>query len=543
MNRHLPKRLGAGFAVWSVIGSLAAACGSSTSVRVPPGDDDTGGEGGRPTDTGGEGGRPTDTGGGPDAAGISAGGSDAPDSHAGRAGSNDAGAPNEGGAAGQAGSTSDAGSGGADAQCGECCTARDCLGDGADYVCTDHRCVNVAGSLSGLLWKLPCTGPHVDISCSSDPTVTVTSTLGGATGTTYDVTLHFRGVVERKNYLGGCSDGSFWQSGGADNGDTFNVYELRVSSPPQDYFLNVGSGAQSATVAIDYVKTVRIDAGATVTLFAASKDSAELFNRDASSAPISVQGTSVAQPFDGQFIQMLVESVTPSEIGSGAVIGGGTSGSALSFSGAQLATVADSTLLHPTSVTQEAWFQFQGATGGYNTILGKPQGTATNDSYTLWFESGTFRGYASSTDSNYISQPWSDVTAWHHAAFTYDLQAERQTLYIDGVVVACVVASGPIAYDTHPLWIGADSDNGQQDGFWNGVIDEVRVFSTARRADQIWADLHTHKLGPTAGLVAEWTFDEGTGQSVSDSSGNAQGAVLGSSLAVEASDPVWVTGR
>ena len=500
------------FAAWSVLGSLAVACGSSSRKQALPADGGSGGQGGSKPGTGGA----------AATAGVGAGAGDAPDSSAGQAGSNEPGPANEGGASGEAGSSSHAGAGAG---------GTDDLDD-------------VAGSLSGLLWKLPCTGPHIDVSCTSDPTVTVDTTLGGAAGVTYDVTLHFRGVVERKNYLGGCSDGSFWQSGGADNGDIGNVYELRVSSPPQHYFLNVGSGPQTNTVAIDYVKTLRIDAGATVTLFAASKDGAELFNRDANSTPISVQGTSVAQPFDGQFIQMDVESVAPSVIATGTVIGGGTSGSALRFSGAQLATVADSTTLHATtSVTQEAWFKFDGALGGYNAILGKPEGNATNDSYTMWFESGTFRGYAGPTNSAYLSQPWSDVTEWHHAAFTYDGQAQRQTLYIDGAIVACTPLSGPIAYDSHPLWIGADMDNGLQSGFWNGTIDEVRLFSTARTAEQIWTDLHTHQLGPTDGLIGEWTFDEGSGQTAGDSSGKTQDAVLGTSSADEASDPVWVSGR
>lgn len=543
MNRHLPKRLGLGFAAWSVLGSFAAACGSADHVRVLPNDD-----GG----AAGQSGSSPDTGGTPATAGVGGRGG-SPNSQAGQAGGGEAGASNAGaaglagassaGASGEAGSSSEPGAAGADNQCGGCCSALDCPGDGAGYLCTDHQCVNVAGSLSGLLWKLPCTGPHENISCASDPTVSVESTLGGATGVTYDVTLHFRGVVERKNYLGGCSDSNFWQSGGADNGDIGNVYELRVSSPPQDYFLNVGSGPQNNPVAIDYVKTVRIDAGATVTLFAASKDAAELFNHDASSAPISVSGTTVAQPFDGQFIQMDVESVAPSTIASGAVIGGGSSGSALSFNGAQFASVADAAPFHPTSVTQEAWFKFDGAKGGYNAILGKPEGTATNDSYTLWFESGTMRGYVGATSQGYISMPWSDVTQWHHAAFVYDAEASRQILYIDGAVVACAAANGAIAYDTHPVLIGGDSDNGTLDGFWNGTLDEVRLFSSARTSDQVWADLHTHKLGPTQGLIAEWTFDEGTGQDVGDSSGNALGAQLGLSPAVEGIDPVWVSGR
>jgi hypothetical protein len=80
-------------------------------------------------------------------------------------------------------------------------------------------------------------------------------------------------------------------------------------------------------------------------------------------------------------------------------------------------------------------------------------------------------------------------------------------------------------------------------GFWNGALDEVRLFSTARTADEIWADLHTHELGATAGLIGEWTFDDASGQVAVESSGNALDATLGSSNAVEASAPVWIGGR
>ena len=296
---------------------------------------------------------------------------------------------------------------------------------------------------------------------------------------------------------------------------------------------------------LDYVRTIRADAGATVTLFAASKDAAELRNRDANAngaPPISIGGTSVAQPYDGQFIEMAVEAVTPDAVALGS--GAGTSGSALKFSGAQLATVADAALLHPTSVTEEAWFQFQGASGGYNAIFGKPFGTGIDDSYTLWVEAGSLRGYTSTTAAlSPLTTAWTVVQEWHHAAFSYDSQTNRQALYIDGAVVACSSATGTINGDAHPALIGGDADNGALSGFWNGTLDEVRLFGEARSADQIWADLHAHKLGPTPGLIAEWTFDENTGQTAADSSGHALDAVLGSSSAVEASDPTWVTGR
>lgn len=46
----------------------------------------------------------------------------------------------------------------------------------------------------------------------------------------------------------------------------------------------------------------------------------------------------------------------------------------------------------------------------------------------------------------------------------------------------------------------------------------------------------------SAGLVAYWPMDEGSGQIVHDFSGHGNNAVLGTSTAVEASDPTWIRG-
>lgn len=524
---------------WPLVLAVAAAalgnaCGSKDStVAVRPDEGGAAGDNGEATPSGkggkGSAGGGAANGGTAAVAGTAAGEGGVTEPAAGSGGADTAGAGgvSASGAPGELGGAfAEAGAGGAGSSC--------------------QGCVDLAGSLDGLLWKLPCTGAIDDTSCDSDPTVTVTTTLGGTSGVTYDVTLHFRGIVEPKQYTGGCADGTQWLSGGADNGDIGNVYELRISSPLQHFFLNLGDNQLGHPVTLDYTKLIRIDAGATVTLFAASKDAAELRNRDANAngaPPLTIAGTAVPQPFDGQFIEMAVESVVPNAVAVAAHESGTSSGSALKFSGAQLATVADAALLHPTSFTEEAWFQFQGPSGSYNGILGKPNGAGIDDSYTLWFEAGTLRGYASSNTGVSLSEPWTAVQEWHHAALTYDAVAGRQALYVDGTTVACAAATGPLKYDAHNVLIGADIDNGALNGFWNGALDEVRLFGTARSADQIWADLHAHKLGPTAGLVAEWTFDENTGQTAADSSGNALDAVLGSTSDVEASDAAWVAGR
>lgn len=442
------------------------------------------------------------------------------------------GASNPGGAGSPADS---AGAGG-----GEACKVDGAPCGSAGHLCSAGECVDVAASLSGLLWQLPCEAPHSEASkCMTKTDVTSTAVLGGRSGFTYDVTLHFRGVVERKTFTGGCPGDASWQTGGAENGDLYNVYQLTVSSPPQTFFLNVGASNLLYAFPVDFEKTIRVDAGATLTLFATSKDGIELKNIDEQSTPLVIDGASIAQPYDGQFIEVEVVSVEVDPVKAGVALSGG-GGTALAFDGSMRATVADAIALHPASVTLEGWFSLDSAAGPYRSLLGKTWGSGTAASYMLWHEnSGLHAGIGLSSSVGSATLPWSVFSEWHHAAMTWDASIGMQTLFVDGLPVSCVANPGPIPYDTHDLVIGGDIENGTPNGFWVGSIDELRVFSTARTGDQIWSDMHTHQLGPTSGLLAEWTFDEGSGQAAADSSGNAQDAVLGTSSAPEAIDPTW----
>jgi hypothetical protein len=185
---------------------------------------------------------------------------------------------------------------------------------------------NVAASLAGLRWELPCTSPGSPfcptVVDGSDVRV-VKATLSGTSGQTYAVTLHFRGVVEEKTYVGndagGASAGSpdgaanpqFFVSGGADNGDTANVYELQVSDPPQTYFMNAGASSMPHTSWLDYVATIPMKAGATITLTANAVDDSEYANSNGvDGGPVLVPGVPpYPMAYDGQFIQIDVASV------------------------------------------------------------------------------------------------------------------------------------------------------------------------------------------------------------------------------------------
>lgn len=161
-------------------------------------------------------------------------------------------------------------------------------------------------TLDNLSWRIPRISDWSTTSYNVVDPAPVTAVMPGTSGTVlYDVTLRFRGVVEQKTYIGGTNDGAFFQTGGTPALDDWNVYQLSISDPTASYFLNRGTSGLATIHAIDYTKTIRIAAGATVRLTAATIDNREIANNSNTGGPLSIDGiTDPAQPFAGQFIVM-----------------------------------------------------------------------------------------------------------------------------------------------------------------------------------------------------------------------------------------------
>jgi len=177
-----------------------------------------------------------------------------------------------------------------------------------------NECKDVASSLQGLRWEMPCK-PHKggDTCGAAVEKPTKSATLAGAKGTTYDVTLHFRGEVEQNSYKDGSAE-DLWYTGGKSASGSYNIYELQISDPAQTYFLNAGKAGVKHTWPLDYEKTLKMAAGATVTLSADAQDHTLITNQDDKKKPIVVADVPPAPaPFDGQFIQMDVTKVAPSK--------------------------------------------------------------------------------------------------------------------------------------------------------------------------------------------------------------------------------------
>ncbi|MBM4779936.1 MAG: hypothetical protein GQE15_19700 [Archangiaceae bacterium] len=189
----------------------------------------------------------------------------------------------------------------------------------AGFADVDGGCVEIAASLDGLRWELPCLTldpDFPDFICMTGPDVTQSRKLLGVPGRLYDVRVRVRGVVETRGYVGGMTVAPFVVRGAEANpstSDPWNVYRLEVSFPPAHWYLNAGASGEYVCHAVDTTFTVQVRAGATVVLFASSVDGrrSQIRNRDDGGVPLVAPEVAPAPAaFDGQFLQLDVLSVS-----------------------------------------------------------------------------------------------------------------------------------------------------------------------------------------------------------------------------------------
>jgi len=149
--------------------------------------------------------------------------------------------------------------------------------------------------------------------------------------------------------------------------------------------------------------------------------------------------------------------------------------------------IPDSPSLRPSSaLTVQAWINASQAGGERTHIIAKECGSSSNDSYALWY---SWDGYLyfglMSTPIASVRTEFPGLNVWHHVAGVWDGSIMR--LYVDGDEVANKSFAGPLVYDSNPVLIGADDQDGDnipEEG-WIGLIDDVRIYDYARTAEQI----------------------------------------------------------
>lgn len=127
---------------------------------------------------------------------------------------------------------------------------------------------------------------------------------------------------------------------------------------------------------------------------------------------------------------------------------------------------------------------------------------------------------------------------WHHFAGVYSSSDQLLTLVVDGIAVATESYAGPLLH-TSDLYIGSAVFEPDQETF-NGVIDEIRIWSVARTPEDIRSTMFTQLSGTESGLIAYWPLNEGAGQVAHDMTSNGNDGQLGASPGPDLLDPEWV---
>ena len=195
----------------------------------------------------------------------------------------------------------------------------------------------------------------------------------------------------------------------------------------------------------------------------------------------------------------------------------------------------DSNIHMDSAITVEAWIKPSafGASNYSNSIVCKHSWSLNGEQGFVLRCGGS--GQLSFTfcgvDSLGAPQSWKDIVSpnnviplntWTHVAASFDGDSSR--LFVNGVQVASSYFHGTIKPNTaFPMRIGRLADANQtQTRYFNGQIDEVRIWKIAKPQAEILAGSNRH-ISPTSnGLVGYWNFNIASGTTVPDqtSSGN-----------------------
>lgn len=130
---------------------------------------------------------------------------------------------------------------------------------------------------------------------------------------------------------------------------------------------------------------------------------------------------------------------------------------------------------------------------------------------------------------------------WEHWAVVFDRAAGNVVFYRNGAQDASRAVTFPAgAIDqTDPILVGADKSSGGS-RFLQGTVDDIRVWNTARTAQQILDNYKLNLAGNETGLAAYWNFNNSTANDLTTNANN--GTLNGGASVVLPADRRFLTG-
>ncbi|MDS4028186.1 MAG: LamG-like jellyroll fold domain-containing protein [Candidatus Contendobacter sp.] len=189
---------------------------------------------------------------------------------------------------------------------------------------------------------------------------------------------------------------------------------------------------------------------------------------------------------------------------NGATRTAGKFGQALSFNGSSnWVAIPDADSLDlTTSMTLEAWV-YPKNLADRRPILAKQGTTNGAPSRGFMLSAGDYSGSGKvetevfkneSSSSSLISNTALNTSGWQHVALVYQYVADgtsKMTVYINGVASGSNNAAvGSLQKNAQPLDLGRYFYNSSYARYFNGLIDEVRVYNRALNASEIQSDMN-----------------------------------------------------
>lgn len=176
--------------------------------------------------------------------------------------------------------------------------------------------------------------------------------------------------------------------------------------------------------------------------------------------------------------------------------------------------------------TIEAWVNIESlpSNGTYRILVAK-HGPSGSFGYFwgIYNNAGTYelRGGWSSNGSNFDTHSYSlgtfNTATYYHVAIAVTISTHTAEFYKNAVSLG-TDATGTLTSinnNNQTFYVGA-LDQGGGSGYYDGLLDELRVWNVTRTANQIAQNLYRDVTGQT-GLQAYWKFENG----YTDSSGNS----------------------
>ncbi len=204
--------------------------------------------------------------------------------------------------------------------------------------------------------------------------------------------------------------------------------------------------------------------------------------------------------------------------------------------------------LRPTSaITLEAWIFVHQNANWEGAVSYATDNGATESGYDLFCKGGSTNKWSirvarvGMSEGDWAADPYALLTRWQwtHVAGTYDGSTSR--FYKNGALERSETNSGNIDWSPSPdkFYLGKFSDS-NENNFFDGYLDEVRIWSVARTAAQIADNIHVELDGDETGLEAYFKMSNGSGTTLTDNSSNSNDGEL-RNMVTSGGSSVWIT--